>query len=80
MIGYLVNLVSIVSALLAAYYWFKSGMVKFPDAINVGYGGSGGTIDELGKALIRQGRLNCYGAVAASVSACAQLIGIVLSD
>jgi hypothetical protein len=79
MINYFVNSVSISSSLLAAYYWFKSGTVKFPEVINVGYGGSGGTIDELGKALVKQGRLNCYGAIAASVSACAQLTSLVLS-
>lgn len=79
MINYFVNSISIVSSLFAAYYWFRSGMVKFPNVINVGYGGTGGTIVEVGEALVKQGKLNCYGAVAASVSACAQLFSLVSS-
>ncbi len=73
------NLLSIISSALAAYFWFRSGKVAIPQ-INVGYGGTGGSLDDLKLALNKQGTFSCYGAIAASVSALAQLFNILLSS
>ena len=61
-------------AFIAAIFWFLSARVKHPENITMGWGGSGGTAQKLGDALIKQSRLSMYAALfAGAASLCEAL-------
>jgi hypothetical protein len=66
--------ISIISALLAAAFWFWSAAIKLPKEITSGYGGSGGSVQKLGDQLRFQSRLSAAAAVFAGLSALSQAI------
>jgi hypothetical protein len=49
---------SIVTGFLAAGFWFWSARVRLPTTIISGWGGSGGTAQELGNKLHAQGHIS----------------------
>ncbi len=55
-------------AFVAAAFWLSSARIKLPTEITVGFGGSGGSVQELGDALRRQSRLSACAAVSAGVA------------
>ena len=59
------NAVQIVSALAAgasALCWLRASMISTPAKFSVGYGGTGGSAQELVEALVKQSRWNAAGA------------------
>ena len=66
-----------ITAALSAFFWALSAVVRLPARITVGYGGSGGSIDDLGKALKRQGSLNAFAAGFATISAACQAVAAI---
>lgn len=65
---------------IAAFFWFASAMVRLPQRITVGFGGAGGTAQELGEAVRRQSRWSACGAIAAAIAAGAQAVSMALSQ
>ena len=55
-------------AFVAAAFWLSSASVKLPKKITSGYGGVGGTAQELGDAITRQSRRSACAAVSAGVA------------
>ena len=72
----LLNWSSVAFAFLAALFWFWSGLVKLPKDITVGYGGVGGSVQELGDELRRQSKRSARAAICAGIAAICQ--GFVL--
>lgn len=72
------NWLSVLAALFAAAFWFASAAVRLPGKITVGYGGSGGSVQELGDAVRRQSRLSALGAVSAGIAALCQAVALAL--
>lgn len=70
------NLLVILFAFLAAVFWFNSSVQKIPSEITVGWGGTGGSAQELGKALQKIGRLNGWAAFFAGLAAIVELITV----
>jgi hypothetical protein len=66
------NWAVVIFAAVAAGCWLKSAIVPLPTKITVGYGGTGGTVQEQADALREQSRWSAAGAVAASLSAMCQ--------
>jgi hypothetical protein len=54
--------ISIVSALLAAGFWFWSAAIKLPKEITSGYGGVGGSVRTFGNKLRFQSHLSALAA------------------
>jgi hypothetical protein len=65
---------SIISALLAAGFWFWSSTIKLPKEITSGYGGAGGSVQVLGDKLRFQSRLSAIAASFAGLSAVLQAV------
>jgi hypothetical protein len=63
---------SIGGAAFAALFWWVSATVRLPERVTVGFGGAGGTAQELGEAVRRQSRWSAAAAIAAGVAAAAQ--------
>ncbi len=72
------NTASCLAAGTAAYYWFRTSRVKFPPKVTVGYGGVGGSIQEIGNAMMEQSRYNAYGAASAMIAATLQGFGLLV--
>ncbi len=68
----------VIFAILAAVFWFMSAMVKIPNDITSGYGGVGGSAQELGHAISRQGCLSAKAAACAGVAALLQAISLII--
>ena len=67
-------------ALLAAVFWFLSARVKLPKEITVGWGGVGGTAQELGEALVRQSGLSMRAAISAGAASFSQALFLAFSS
>jgi|TARA_B100000315_G_C14163294_1_gene401083 hypothetical protein len=61
-------------AFIAAIFWLLSSRVKVPDEITVGYGGVGGTAQDLGNALIKQSKLSRYAALSAGAASICEAV------
>ena len=70
--------VSVVFASLAAVFWGWSALVRLPERVTSGWGGSGGSAQAMGDALRRQARLSQFGAACAAVAAAAQAVLLLL--
>jgi hypothetical protein len=70
---------SIVSAVLAAVFWFWSATIRLPKEITSGYGGVGGSAQTLGDKLRLQSRLSAVAASFAGLSALLQAIAQLVS-
>lgn len=68
----ILNWSSVTFAVLAAFFWFWSAVVRLPKTINSGYGGIGGTAQELGDKLRNQSFRSAVGAVCAAIAALCQ--------
>ena len=67
-------------ALLAAVFWFLSARVKLPKKITSGWGGTGGTAQQLGDALVRQSRLSMCAALSAGAASFCQALFLAFSS
>ena len=74
----ILNTASCLAAGTAAYYWFRTSRVKFPPKVTVGYGGVGGSIQEISNSMIEQSRYNAYGAASAMIAAILQGFGMLI--
>lgn len=72
------NITSCLAAGTAAYYWFRTSRVKFPPKVTVGYGGVGGSIQEISNVMIEQSRYNANGAASAMIAAILQGVGFLM--
>lgn len=75
----LLNIITVVASIGAAGFWAASAFVVFPTQITSGYGGIGGSAQELGDAVRRQSRLSAIGAVFACIGALAQACAVWVS-
>jgi hypothetical protein len=73
----LLNLASAVMAVVDAGLWLKSATIKTPEKINSGYGGSGGSMQQLGDAIRRQSRWSAGAAIAAAIAALLQAVAMI---
>ncbi len=71
---------SFVFAFAAAGFWFASTTVKMPVEITTGWGGSGGSVQELGDAVRKQGRRSAFAAAFAGLSALCQGVVLLLAQ
>lgn len=74
----ILELLSAGLALLAASLWLRSALIKTPEKITMGYGGSGGSAQELGEAIRNQARWSSWAAYAAAASAVTQAASILM--
>jgi hypothetical protein len=70
---------SIVTGFLAAGFWFWSARVRLPTTIISGWGGSGGTAQELGNKLHAQGHISAAAASFSGLSLLCQAIAQLLA-
>lgn len=70
------SVVTAMASLIAAGFWAASAIVKLPTLIASGYGGVGGSAQQLGDAVRRQSMLSAFGAVFACIAALAQCIQV----
>lgn len=63
-----------VAAIFAAFLWWWSASIKSPEKITSGYGGTGGSMQELGDAIRKQSRLSAWAARFAALSAILQAV------
>jgi len=73
----LLNWVAVVCAFIAALFWFCSASTRLPKEITIGFGGSGGSAQELGDKLRLQSRFSAIAAVFAGIAAAAQAITLM---
>ncbi len=73
------NVLSALAAALAARYWLLSARVELPTQATVGYGGVGGSQDQILASLKRQSRLSALAARWASVAALLQVAQVIAS-
>lgn len=73
----LLDVLVILFALLAAVYWFLSSRQKIPQTISIGWGGEGGTAQQLGDALKEIGRLSTKAAFFAFLAAIFQALSLL---
>ena len=66
-------------AFLAAIFWFLSAGVKLPEELNIGYGGVGGTVQELGEGLIQQSKFSKCAAISAGVASICEALFLAFS-
>jgi hypothetical protein len=74
----ILNWLSVGFALLAAGFWLLSAVVRLPKKITAGYGGVGGTAQEMGEALCRQAGRSMVAAVCAALASACQAIVLSL--
>ncbi len=67
-------------AFVAAAFWLSSASVKLPKKITSGYGGVGGTAQELGDAIRRQSRRSAYAAATAGGASICEGLFLFLSS
>ena len=65
-------------AFIAAFFWLLSALVKLPKEINAGWGGVGGTAQELGEALVRQSRFSMCAALSAGLASICEAFFLAL--
>lgn len=75
----MLNAVAILFAFLAAGFWIASASVKIPKTITMGWGGVGGTAQELGNSIRRAARLSGIAAAGAGFAALCQGVSLLMS-
>ena len=79
-ISYLISgsdILVILFALAAARYWYASSCQKIPENLTIGWGGVGGSVQELGEALREIGRLSAKAAFCAFLAATFQALSFI---
>ncbi len=66
-------------AFIAAIFWFLSGAVKLPEEITTGWGGTGGTAQKLGEALVKQSKFSKYAALSAGAASICEGLFLALT-
>ena len=72
--------ISILSGFAAAVLWLLSARVPLPGTITVGYGGVGGSVQQLGEALIRQSKWGAWAVAATALSVTCLAIATALGS
>jgi hypothetical protein len=73
------NWVIVIFAFLAAAFWLWSSTQRLPKKITSGWGGSGGSAQELADKLRRQSALSAIGALFAAIAAFFQGLALALT-
>jgi hypothetical protein len=71
---------SIVLGLLAAFLWLWSSLIRLPTIIASGYGGGGGTAQQLGDKLRIQGRISAAAAASTALSVFCQAVAQAIAQ
>ncbi len=69
---------AILFALLAACFWLTSSLQRLPKKLTIGFGGSGGSIQDLGVSLRRQAIYSAFAAISAALSAICQAASLMI--